>query len=245
MNNKFKIIHLFVDVSRKSPKSHKIVDFVDRNIKMINYNGIIIEMVPIISDKDKALLLENGIKGLPALLDRQAPGPVKGPDNIIAALNALSKSSRKPKKKSAEEMLREAQMADMDMDKFQAGEYDDEDDFDDDGIMRGDPDAVKQSIQRRMAEFNKRRTGRTEDEEPKKGGRRRKKSKKQQQQPDDDMYEDNIEPPRGGGAGRGGEGGGGGRGGRGGAGGTSTEVNFEDWDLETQQLLDKGGGGDW
>jgi len=237
MSKQLRQAHLFIDVSLMSDKSHQIVDFLDKNIKSLNFNGWLIEAVPVMTDKDKAVLIENGVKKMPALLFQKQT--IIGVGNII---NYLGRSSKpKPRKKSADEMLREEQMADMDIEKFENGEYDDEDNFDDEEVFRGDPDAVNQNLQRKMAEFNQRRTGRTEEDEnaPKKRKSRKKKGRRQPP-PDDDMYDDNIAPPPRGGRGGGGGGGGGARRGKGGG----VEVNPEDWDAETQALLDKGGA-DW
>ena len=240
MNKPPRQAHLFIDVSRMSDKSHQIVDFLDKNIKSINFSGWIIEAIPVMTDKDKALLIEHGVKKMPALTYQKQT--ITGVGSII---NFLGRSSKpKPRKKSAEEMLREEQLADMDINKFEKGEYDDEDDYDDEEVFRGDPDAVNQNLQRRMEEFNKRRTGRTEDDEDeptrKRKSRKKKGRNRQPQNEDIDMYDDNIAPPPR----RGGGGGGGGGGRRGGGGKGGVEVNPEEWDAETQQLLDKGGA-DW
>lgn len=217
----FQRVHLFLDVSKKNDNSYALVNFLDKNIKIINSNRMLIEIVPIISDNDKKELLKNNIGELPALLNGESI--IIGLRNIMNFVQVKRKIM--PKTKNAEEMLREAQMADMDMNKYENGEYDDEESFDEDGELRGDPDAVKQNIQRRMAEFNQRRTGRTEDTEPganKKGKRKKKrKGNAPQRASNIDMYEDNVQPPKKKNAG--------------------IEVNPEEWDIETQQLLDKGG----
>lgn len=221
----FQRVHLFLDVSKKNDNSYALVNFLDKNIKFINSNRMLIELVPIISDNDKKELLKNNIDKLPALLNGETI--IVGIRNIMDFIQVKRKIT--PKTKNAEEMLREAQMADMDINKYENGEYDDEESFDEDGELRGDPDAVKQNIQRRMAEFNQRRTGRTEDTAPgtgkrKKGKKKRKGGAAQRPPADDiDMYQDNVGPPPAKKKGAG------------------VEVNPEEWDIETQQLLDKGG----
>jgi len=228
---KFKVVHLFIDASTRMPKSHQIVNFVEKNLKMINHNGLIVQMVPIMSDNDKGVLLQNGVKKLPTLLD--GPRPSVGVDAVMNYLSSYSRPNKQKYQKDEADVLREAQMAEMDMEKFENGDYDDEDDFDDDDIFHGgDKDTVEQNIQRRVGEFNKRRVGRTEDDtdKPKKGSRRKKgrkstKPKRPTPMDDDDDEEDNIAPPPR-------------RGGK----PTSTRVNPDEWDIETQQLLDKGGG---
>lgn len=231
---KFKVVHLFIDASVRMPKSHQIVNFIEKNLKMINFNGLIVEMVPIMSDNDKGVLLQNGVKKLPTLLD--GPRPSVGVDAVMNFLASYARQNKQKYQKDEADVLREAQMAEMDMEKFEAGEYDDEDDFDDDDIFHGgDRDTVEQNIQRRVGEFNKRRTGRTEEdtEKPKKGSKRKKskrgaKPKRPTPMDDDDDDDDNIAPPPP----------------RGGKKPTSTRVNPDEWDAETAQLLDKGGG-DW
>lgn len=229
---KFKVVHLFIDASQRMPKSHQIVNFVEKNLKTINFNGLIVQMVPIMSDNDKGVLLQNGVKKLPTLLD--GPKPLVGLEAVMNYLNSYSKPNKQKYQKDEADILREAQMAEMDMEKFENGDYDDEDDFDDDDIFHGgDRDTVEQNIQRRVGEFNKRRKGRTEEDidKPKKGSRRKKGKKAarpKRQDDDDDDEEDNIAPPPQ----------------RKGGKPTSTRVNPDEWDAETAQLLDKGGG-DW
>lgn len=235
-------VHLFIDVSKESQKSRQIVDYLDKNIKRINFSGVIVEAVPIITKKDKEVLLGNGVTSLPTLLNDKKK--IVGLNNIVEFLNSKMGKSNRPKELSPQEQLRQEQMADMDMNKFEAGEYDDEDNYDDEEVFRGDPDAIKQNVQRKISEFNKRRKGRVEDDpnaakkNRKKNGNKNNRDRARNKEPDADdldQYEDNVEPaPKNRGKG------GGSRGDRG-----TTDVNFEDWDAETQQLLDKGGGGDW
>lgn len=224
----FQQVQLFVDASEEIDNSHAIINFLDKNIKIINSNKLLINIVAIVSDKDKKLLLENNIDKLPTMVYNDSS--ITGLKNILGFIQS-KRTPRKKKTKTEAEMLRDAQMEDMNMDKYDNGDYDDEGEEDEDGELRGDPDAVKQHLQRRMAEFQQRRKGRTEDDGPvtgrgkKKKGRRKKKHRVE----DIDMFEDNIAAaPRNVRPKAGGNNGG-------------IEINPEEWDIETQQLLDKGG----
>jgi len=224
---------LFLDATKKSNKSWDVIEHLQRNLKAINYNGFIIQATPIQSKTDKELLYKNGITHLPALLYNQTQ--TIGANKINDVLSRIAKVSAK--KADAAEQLRREQMAEMDMDKYENGEYDDDGAYDEDDAFAGDKDVVKQNIQKRMRDFNKSRDSRV-NKDPnarRKGGKNRKKAKKQDNDYDSDDG-DNIEAPvqrrqplaRGGGAKRGG----------------SAELKMEEWDEETQQLLDKGGT-DW
>lgn len=216
----FTRVQLFVDISRKSENSRKIVNYLDKNIKIINHGGLIVEIIPIQSSDDKKVLVENGVKKLPTLLVEKNK-QIVGLTDIIEFLGKTNKS--RPPKKTEKDELREEQLAEMDMEKFQNGEYNDDDNYDEDDVFAGDRDAVKQNIQRRVSEFNKARKNRLENDPKavkKAGKRNRKRQQAVVQMEHDDNYEDNVAPMKR---------------------KPTTDVNFDDWDVETQQLLDKGG----
>lgn len=218
-----KTVILFVDCmipegKKTAPEnSYKTINFIESRIKMFK-PALTINIVPIRKSQDKELLVENNITKLPAILDDKAT--LIGLDSIKAFINKYINSIRPPK--DDEEVLREEQMAEMDMDKYEAGEYDDDEEDEDNIFGKGDPDARKDNIQQKISQFNARRKGRIEETRPSKHGSRKKKptkskSKQPQQDPDEP---DNVEPHvKKGGA----------------------DLNMEDWDAETQQLLDKAG----
>jgi hypothetical protein len=219
-----KTVQLFVDCMipeghKVAPEnSHKVVNLVAQNLKTMN-SVLVINIVPIRTFNDKKVLVNNGVTKLPSLLDNN--NTVVGLDAIKAYINKHINGIRKRAQKDDTDMLREEQMAEMDMDKYEAGEYDDEEDGDEDLFGKGDKDAKNQNIQQKIAQFNSRRKGRIEETKPTKRGSKKKKPTKHRQVQDDDEP-DNIEVPQ--------------RGGNGGA-----DLKMEDWDPETQQLLDKAG----
>ena len=223
-----KNVKLFVDVSvipqqenRHLENSRKVVDFVEKNLKPILSNGLLITLIPIDTVQDKRVLVDNGITKLPTLLDNSHY--VVGLDSIRAFVNKIINGGKPRNKKDETDILREDQMAEMDMEKYEAGDYDDDEDDDDgDVFVKGDKDARKENIQQKIAQFNARRKGRVEDTtHGKRGSRKRKPTKHRHVEEDPDDEPDNVEEhrPRKGGA----------------------DLNVEDWDPETQQLLDKAG----
>lgn len=236
-----KSVKLFVDVSlipntenKHIANSRLVIDFIERNVKTINRSNMIVELIPIRTMNDKKVLVDNGITKLPTILDNN--NFVVGIDSIKAFINkTINGTQNRPRHKEDDaEMLRKQQMAEMDMDKYEAGEYDDDDEEDDDMFVKGDKDARKENITQKIAQFNARRKGRVEDAT--KGGKRGSKKKKPstRHRPTNDDEPDNIDTDddRGHGHGHGGHGGGGHNG---------TDIKMEDWDPETQQLLDKAG----
>ena len=223
-------VHIFVDAilpnneEHKNAISYRMVEFLESNIEKINNAGIIAEVVPIQNDNDKKVLLDEKIHQLPSLLleDKRV---ISGFEQIQRYL--AGNSIKKRVESDPQDVLRREQLAEMDIDKYNAGEYDDDGEEDEDG-MGGDKEARKQNLQYRMAEFNKRRKGRIEEKPVKPGKTKRKPAprRRQQQDPDDDDDDHNVEPPQ---AAR-----------RGGARKTA-DVNPEEYDEETRQLLDKGG----
>lgn len=228
-----KEVQLFVDCmipkgeTQAPENSRKAVDFVAKVLHMTE-SVIIINIIPIRTFDDKKELVNNGVTKLPTLLDNTKT--FVGLDSIKANINKHINGTRR-KQKDDTEQLREEQMAEMDMEKYEAGEYDDDDDDDDDSVFRkGDKDAQRENIQQKIAQFNSRRKGRIEETKPSKRGSKKKKPAKRRPRPDhndphDDPDEpDNIEVEEAPRRGRGG-----------------TDLKMEDWDNETQQLLDKAG----
>jgi len=220
----YKKAHLFVDISKKSEKTAELMDYLESVIKQINYNGFIIEVVGVLTLEDKEILHANGVTHLPTLLFNK--NQENGASKII---NSLSKIARAPpKKKDAEDILRDEQMSEMDMDKDDNEENDNEED----AFAGGDKDAVRDNISKRIKEFNNKRIGRVEET----FGRKGKGAKVKKPQPEDDYDSDDDAPKRpkkqkqakGGAAPKAGK-------------KPSTDVDPEEYDLETQQLLDKGG----
>lgn len=231
-----KEVQLFVDCmipqgSNQAPEnSRKVVEFVAKMLHLTS-PALVIKIIPILTFNDKKELVNNGVTKLPALLDNTKT--FVGLDSIKANINKHINGTKQRRPKDDTDVLREEQMAEMDMDKYEAGEYDDEEDGGGDELFRkGDKDAQKENIQQKIAQFNSRRKGRIEETKPSKRGSKKKKPVKrhQRQNPNDgdgDDEPDNIEvedddQPR--------------RGHRGGA-----DLKVEDWDNETQQLLDKAG----
>lgn len=219
-----KEVQLFVDCmipkgKNEAPEnSRKAVEFIERVLPSIGAI-LYVHVIPIKTFGDKEKLVTNGITKLPALLDNQRT--FVGLDSIRANVNKHINGKRSSKKDDTD-ILREEQMAEMDMDKYENGEYDDDDGDDDDVFRKGDKDAQKENIQQKIAQFNSRRKGRTEDSKPSKRGSKKKKPTRHRQQPNDDDEPDNVEvaerPRRG-----------------------DADLKMEDWDPETQQLLDKAG----
>jgi len=227
--------HLFVDINKKSSKSWEVIDHLERNLKAINYNGFIIEVVPVGSKKDKEVLYGNGVTHLPTLLYNQNQTVGANKINVI-----LGKIARVPSKKmDAREELRNAQLSEMDMDKLENGDYDDEDNYDDDeDVFVGDQDAVKQNLHKRLKDFQKKRSSRVDNPLNKKGKKNRNRKKPSRNDYDYDSDEgEQVEARRPQKRQGGGGGGGGGK-------PKTAALKMEDWDAETQQLLDKGGT-DW
>jgi hypothetical protein len=233
-----KEVQLFVDCmipegQTEAPEnSHKAVEFVDK-VKHMLVSILIINIIPIRTYNDKKELINNGVTKLPTLLDNKKT--FVGIDSIKANINKYINGTKRRQKDDTEQ-LREEQMAEMDMDKYEAGEYDDDEGNEDDMFRKGDKDAQRENIQQKIAHFNSRRKGRVEETKGTKRGSKKKKPTKHrprqdnndpEEEPDNIEVEDNDEQPR---RGRGGGGGGGG-----------TDLKVEDWDNETQQLLDKAG----
>lgn len=224
-----KSVKLFVDCTipdgknTASENSHKIVNFIAQNMKTINM-ALIVMIVPIRTSNDKKVLVENGVTKLPTLLDDT--NNVVGIESIKAFINKHINGVRRNAPKDDADVLREEQMAEMDMEKYENGDYDDDDEDGDDVFVKGDKDARKENLQQKMAEFNSRRKGRIEETKPSKRGSKKKKTgRRPAPKGDDDEEPDNIDTgPR-----------------RGGNKETGTDLNMEDWDPETQQLLDKAG----
>lgn len=223
-----KEVQLFVDCmipdgKKEAPEnSRKAVEFIERVLPSLG-SLLYVNIIPVRTFGDKEKLVNNGITKLPALLDNTKT--FVGLDSIRANVNKHI-NGRRPRKDDTD-VLREEQMAEMDMDKYENGEYDDDEGDDDDVFRKGDKDAQKENIQQKIAQFNSRRKGRTEDSKPSKRGSRKKKPTRHRPQQDDDEP-DNVEvaedrPRR-----KGGDQGG-------------TDLKMEDWDPETQQLLDKAG----
>ena len=221
-----KEVQLFVDCmipdgQNEAPEnSRKVVEFIERVLPSIGAL-LYVHVIPIRTFGDKEKLVTNGITKLPALLDNQKT--FVGLDSIKANVNKHINSKRP--KKDESDVLREEQMAEMDMDKYENGEYDDDDVNDDEVFRKGDKDAQKENIQQKIAQFNSRRKGRTEDSKPSKRGSKKKKPTRNRPQQNEDDEPDNVEvadtrPRRDQGG---------------------TDLKMEDWDPETQQLLDKAG----
>ena len=217
-----KEVQLFVDCmipdgQNEAPEnSRKVVEFIERVLPSIGAL-LYVHVIPIRTFGDKEKLVTNGITKLPALLDNQKT--FVGLDSIKANVNKHINSKRP--KKDESDVLREEQMAEMDMDKYENGEYDDDDVNDDEVFRKGDKDDIQQKI----AQFNSRRKGRTEDSKPSKRGSKKKKPTRNRPQQNEDDEPDNVEvadtrPRRDQGG---------------------TDLKMEDWDPETQQLLDKAG----
>lgn len=216
-----KTVKLFVDCivpdgKKSAPaNSHKIVNYLSQNLKTIN-TALIVEIIPIRSAQDIKVLVDNGVSKLPTILDDTKY--VVGIDSITAFINKHINGVRSKTPKDDEDILRDEQMAEMDMEKYEAGEYDD-DEGEDDIFVKGDKDARKENIQQKMAQFNSRRKGRIEETKPAKRGSKKKKTTNKQRNVEEDNEPDNIEvEPK-----------------------PSTDIKLEDWDPETQQLLDKAG----
>jgi len=220
----YKKAHLFVDISKRSDKTHEVVDYLDIHVKQINYNGYIIEVVGVLTLEDKEVLQSNGVTHLPTLLYNK--NQVNGSSKIIAS---LSKIARAPaKKKTAEDMLHDEQMTEMDMEKAE-NDNDDNAADEEDAFAGGDKDAVKENINKRIREFNNRRTGRVEDVYVKKGkGAKVKKPVESEYDSEEEAPKRQRKP-----AGRPPK--------TGKSKAPTLDVNPDEFDLETQQLLDKGG----
>lgn len=225
--SKYKTAHLFVDISKKSEKTAELMDYLEQFIKQINYNGYIIEVVGVLTLEDKETLHSNGVTHLPTLLFNK--NQVNGSSKIIGQLSRIARPP--PKKKDAEDILHDEQMAEMDMAKVDNGDDDDNNDDEEDAFAGGDKDAVKENISKRIREFNNKRVGRVEDTFGRKGkGAKVKKPVEDDYDSDDDGPKRPKKQQKGGATKRPGK-----------AAAPSTEINLEDFDLETQQLLDKGG----